>query len=157
MTRGEVSGGGRKPWRQKGTGRARHGSIRSPIWRGGGVAFGPTPRKYNPGLPAKVRRLALKVALSSKARQGQVVVLEELQLEQPKTAVLARLLRQVVGSETALVVIAEPDRNIGLAARNLPGVRVLVARNINVYDVVKHGRVLLTQQALARLEEAFVT
>jgi len=153
-TRGEVRGGGRKPWRQKGTGRARHGTIRSPIWRGGGVVFGPHPRDYGQDMPRQARREALRAALSAKARDGAIVVLDRLVIEAPKTRVLAQVLGGVSAGGSALIVTAQPDRNVLLSSRNLPGVRAIEARNLNVYDVVKHQRVLLTRDALSRVEEA---
>lgn len=156
-TRGEVRGGGRKPWRQKGTGRARAGSSRSPIWRGGGIAFGPHPRDFSMGMPRQARRLALKAALSAKARDGQVAVVEALSFTEPKTKVLVRTLGVIAPDRTTLLVTAEQDHNVVLSARNVPGVRTIEARNLNVYDVVKYQQVLLTQDALTRLQEVFVS
>jgi len=156
-TRGEVSGGGRKPWRQKGTGRARAGSSRSPIWRGGGVAFGPHPRGYGLGLPKRARRQALLAAVSAKAKDGMITVFDQLAMEKPSTKQFAQVVTAVAGGGTALVVIAAPDKMIQLSARNLSTVRVIVARNLNVYDVVKHEHLVLTKDALASLEEVLAS
>lgn len=152
-TRGEVSGGGRKPWRQKGTGRARHGSIRSPLWRHGGIVFGPHPRDYGWDLPKAMRRKALLSALSAKARAGRVLVVEEIRLEKPRTRELRRLLDSVGATKSALVVTAEVDKNLVLSARNIPGVSVATARDIGVYDVMAHRHLIVTREALAKLEE----
>lgn len=157
-TRAEVSGGGRKPWRQKGTGRARHGSIRSPIWRGGGVAFGPHPRDFGLDMPRQTRRQALLLALSGKAQAGEVLVIDQLAVAEPKTRAVAEVLRALGGEgRSVLIVTARPDANLQLSVRNLPGARAIEARNVNVYDVVKHDRVLFTREALARLEEVLAS
>ncbi|MDP2871972.1 MAG: 50S ribosomal protein L4 [Bacillota bacterium] len=156
-TRGEVSGGGRKPWRQKGTGRARAGSSRSPLWRGGGVVFGPHPRDFSLGMPRQARRLALRAALSAKARDGQVAVVQALSFSEPKTRMLVQALDGIAPHRTTLLVTAEKDHNVVLSARNVPGIRAIEARNLNVYDVVKHEQVLLTQDALTRLQEVLVS
>lgn len=153
-TRGEVSGGGRKPWRQKGTGRARHGSIRSPIWVGGGTVFGPKPRDYRQALPKKARRAALRSALSSKVAAGDFLVLDELKLEQPKTREVANVLSNLKADEaSALFVTAELDRNVYLSARNIPKVSATRAGDLNVYDVLLHGKVIATRDAVAKIEE----
>jgi large subunit ribosomal protein L4 len=156
-TRGEVRGGGRKPFRQKGTGRARAGTTRSPLWRGGGIVFGPHPRDYSLGMPRQARRLALRAALSAKARGGQLAVVETLTFAEPKTKALVQTLGSIAPDRTTLLVTAEPDTNVVLSARNLSGVRTIEARNINVYDVVKHEQVLLTRDALTRLQEVLVS
>lgn len=154
-TRGEVSGGGRKPWRQKGTGRARHGSIRSPLWRHGGVVFGPKPREYGFTIPRKARRLALKSALSAKLRDGQVVVLDQLRLSEPKTRAMVSVLeRLAVKGRKSLIILGEKDPNVILAARNIPGVMLLPPDALGVYPVVDADRVVLTRDAVAALEEA---
>lgn len=154
-TRGEVSGGGRKPWRQKGTGRARHGSIRSPLWRHGGVVFGPKPREYGFTMPTKARRLALKSALSAKLRDGQLVVLDRLQLSEPKTRVMAQVLKNVqADAGKRLIVLKEKDQNVVLAARNIPGVLLLPANSLGVYPVVDADRLVMTRDAVAAVEEA---
>lgn len=154
-TRSEVSGGGRKPWRQKGTGRARHGSTRSPIWVGGGVTFGPKPRSYRQALPRKVRRAALKSALSAKVLAGDLIVLDSLSLPEAKTKRMAEILKALGASEKALVVLPGPDRNVELSARNLPGVALRQARGINAYEVLKHRKLVITRDGVAQVEEVF--
>lgn len=154
-TRAEVRGGGRKPWRQKGTGRARHGSIRSPIWRGGGIVFGPHPRDYSYKLPKKVRRLAMKSALSSKVEAGQILVLDQLNMELPKTKDMVRILSNLKVNDKALVVIADKDENIIKSARNISGVKPMAATGLNVYDLLNHGTLVITKDAVARVEEVF--
>lgn len=156
-TRGEVAGGGRKPWRQKGTGRARHGSIRSPIWRGGGVTFGPQPRDFSLGMPKRARRQALLAAVSAKAQDGAMVVIDQLAMAKPSTKQFAQAVSAIAGDRSTLVVIAGPDKTIWLSARNLPAVRVIEARNLNVYDVVKYQQLLVTKDALAKLEEVLAS
>lgn len=151
-TRAEVSGGGRKPWRQKGTGRARHGTSRSPIWRGGGIVFGPHPRDYSYNLPKKVRRLALKSALSSKVNTGDMLVLDSLQMEQPKTKDMAKILGNLKVNE-ALLVTAEADQTVNKSARNIPGIKPLDATGLNVYDILAHTKLVMTKDAVARIEE----
>jgi len=153
-TRGEVRGGGRKPWRQKGTGRARHGSIRSPIWRGGGIVFGPHPRDYRYKVPQKVRRLALKSALSAKVAAHDLIVLDRLTLERPRTKDMIRVLENVRVTGQALVVTAANDPNVYLSVRNIPGVKPMEARNVNVYDLLKHTKLVITADAVASLEGA---
>lgn len=152
-TRAEVAGGGRKPWRQKGTGRARHGSIRSPIWRGGGIVFGPHPRDYGYRVPRKVRRLALKAALADKVREGNVVVLDELHLPEPKTKEALRILSRFEAEGGALLVGAEPDPVLKSAVANIRGVKFLPVENLNLYDLLRHPKLLITRAALARVEE----
>jgi len=151
--RSEVSGGGRKPWRQKGTGRARQGSIRSPQWRGGGIVFGPTPRSYSVKLPKKVRRLALKSALSAKVVEQNFVVLDALQLNAPKTKDFKAILGNLNIVKKALFVTAELDENVALSARNIPGVTVLTASGINVLDLLGHDKVVFTKAAVEKVEE----
>lgn len=151
--RSEVAGGGRKPWRQKGTGRARQGSIRSPQWRGGGVVFGPTPRSYAYKLPKKVRRLALKSALSAKVLEQNVVVLDALTFDAPKTKDFKAVLAALEISKKALFVTAEINENVILSARNIPGVTVLTAEGINVLDLLGHDKVVFTQDAVKKVEE----
>lgn len=153
--RSEVSGGGRKPWRQKGTGRARHGSIRAPQWVGGGTVFGPTPRSYAYKLPKKVRRLALKSALSSKVIGDSIIVLDSLNFEAPKTKEMARVLQNVKAAKKALVVDVESNTNAALSARNIPGVKFVSATGINVYDLLKHESLVITKDAVAKVEEVF--
>jgi large subunit ribosomal protein L4 len=151
--RSEVSGGGRKPWRQKGTGRARQGSIRSPQWRGGGTVFGPVPRSYSYKLPKKVRRLAIKSALSSKVLEENVLVLESLAFEAPKTKEFKGVLSALSVNSKALIVTADLDENVALSARNIPGVTVLTADGINVLDVINHDKLILTKAAVEKVEE----
>ena len=151
--RSEVAGGGRKPWRQKGTGRARQGSIRSPQWRGGGVVFGPTQRSYAYKLPKKVRRLALKSALSAKVLEQNVVVLDALTFNAPKTKDFKAVLAALEINKKALFVTAELNENVLLSARNIPGVTVLTAEGINVLDLLGHEKVVFTQDAVKKVEE----
>lgn len=151
--RSEVSGGGRKPWRQKGTGRARQGSIRSPQWRGGGTVFGPVPRSYSYKLPKKVRRLAIKSALSSKVLEENILVLESLSLGAPKTKEFKAVLNGLSVDKKALIVTADLEENVALSARNIPGVTVVTAEGINVLDVVSHDKLILTKAAVEKVEE----
>jgi large subunit ribosomal protein L4 len=151
--RSEVSGGGRKPWRQKGTGRARQGSIRAPQWVGGGTVFGPTPRKYGFKLPKKVRRLAIRSALSSKVRDNEIVVLDALQMSQPKTKEFVNILKNLKVDRKALVVAADYDDTIALSARNIPGVKFMAADGINVLDVLNHDKLIITREAVQKVEE----
>ncbi|MEK5499569.1 50S ribosomal protein L4 [Bacillus sp. FSL M8-0168] len=154
--RSEVSGGGRKPWRQKGTGRARQGSIRSPQWRGGGIVFGPTPRSYSYKLPKKVRRLAIKSALSSKVQDNNLIVLEDLTLDAVKTKEMAAILKGLSIEKKALIVTADANETVALSARNLPGVTVVEANGINVLDVVGHEKLVMTKAAVEKVEEVLV-
>jgi large subunit ribosomal protein L4 len=151
--RSEVAGGGRKPWRQKGTGRARQGSIRSPQWRGGGTVFGPTPRSYSYKLPKKVRRLAIKSALSSKVLDENILVLESLTFDAPKTKEFKSVLGGLSVEKKALIVTADLDENVALSARNIPGVTVVTADGINVLDVVNHDKLIMTKAAVEKVEE----
>ncbi|ABO65494.1 50S ribosomal protein L4 [Geobacillus thermodenitrificans] len=151
--RAEVSGGGRKPWRQKGTGRARQGSIRSPQWRGGGTVFGPVPRSYSYKLPKKVRRLAIKSALSSKVLENDIVVLDQLSLEAPKTKEMVKILNNLAVDRKALIVTDELNENVYLSARNIPGVKVVAANGINVLDVLSHDKLVITKAAVEKVEE----
>ncbi|RST71776.1 50S ribosomal protein L4 [Siminovitchia acidinfaciens] len=152
-TRSEVRGGGRKPWRQKGTGRARQGSIRSPQWRGGGTVFGPVPRSYSYKMPKKVRRLAIKSALSSKALEQSILVLEALSFDAPKTKEFAKVLKNLPVGKKALFITDVPEENVALSARNIPGVTVIDANNLNVLDVVGHETLILTKAAVEKVEE----
>ena len=151
--RSEVAGGGRKPWRQKGTGRARQGSIRSPQWRGGGVVFGPTPRSYSYKLPKKVRRLALKSALSAKVLEQNFLVLDALTLDAPKTKDFKAVLAALEINKKALFVTAEVNENAVLSARNIAGVTVVTAEGINVLDLLGHDKVVFTKAAVEKVEE----
>lgn len=151
--RSEVAGGGRKPWRQKGTGRARQGSIRSPQWRGGGTVFGPQPRSYSYKLPKKVRRLALKSALASKVQEENILVLESLSFEAPKTKEFVAFLNGLSVDSKALIVTDAVNDNVVLSARNIPGVTVLDAASINVLDLVGHNKLIMTKAAVEKVEE----
>ncbi|KXH80791.1 50S ribosomal protein L4 [Sporosarcina sp. HYO08] len=152
-TRAEVAGGGRKPWRQKGTGRARQGSIRSPQWRGGGIVFGPSPRSYSYKLPKKVRRLALLSALSTKVREENLIVLDGLTFEAPKTKEFVKVLADLSIEKKALIVTADLDETVALSARNIPGVSVVTASGINVLDLVAHDKLVMTKAAVEKVEE----
>lgn len=152
--RSAVRGGGAKPWRQKGTGRARQGSIRSPQWRGGGVVFGPTPRSYSYKLPRKVRRLALLSALSTKVLDKEIVLVDELNFEAPKTKEFRAVLSNLDINRKALVVIEDENEFAKLSARNIPGVKVISPNNVSVLDVVAHDKLILTKAALEKVEEA---
>ncbi|ACZ19415.1 50S ribosomal protein L4 [Thermanaerovibrio acidaminovorans] len=153
--RGEVSGGGRKPWRQKHTGRARQGSIRSPLWVGGGVAHGPHPRDYHQKVNKKVRRLALRSALTLKAKEDNMLVLERFELEAPKTKAMISFLERVQGGKKPLLVIHEPDHNVRKSASNIPGAMVLHVDSLNVYDILNHDRMIVTAEAVRKIEEVF--
>ncbi|MGM1049672.1 large subunit ribosomal protein L4 [Paenibacillus uliginis N3/975] len=151
--RSEVRGGGRKPWKQKGTGRARQGSIRSPQWKGGGVVFGPTPRSYSIKLPKKVRRLAIKSALSSKVIDNAIIVLDQLTLNAPKTKEFANILSNLKVGRKALIVAPSYDDNVALSARNIPGVKFVAADGINVLDVLTYDQLIITKEAVQKVEE----
>ncbi|EST89208.1 50S ribosomal protein L4 [Vagococcus lutrae] len=151
--RSAVRGGGRKPWRQKGTGRARQGSIRSPQWRGGGVVFGPTPRSYSYKLPRKVRRLAIRSVLSEKVAQDSLMVVDALSFDAPKTKEFKEVLNKLDVNNKVLVVLEEGNDFAALSARNLPNVSVISADNVSVLDVVSNDTMLMTQAALTQLEE----
>ncbi|MCX7670794.1 MAG: 50S ribosomal protein L4 [Anaerolineae bacterium] len=150
--RSEVSGGGRKPWKQKGTGRARQGSIRAAQWRGGGIIFGPTPRSYEQKMPRKMRRAAVCSALSVKAAENKVVVLDKLALDQPKTRAMAQALSRLAVDSSALILMAEPDETIRRASDNLPDVKLLRAEYVNVRDLLAYDYLVIPQNALAVIE-----
>ena len=153
-TRAEVSGGGKKPWKQKGTGRARAGTIRSPLWVGGGVVFGPHPRKYTISLPRKVRRLALRSALTAKVNAGELLVLEDLQFAEIKTKNMVQFLDGFNASTGKnLVVLSEQNEVVMKSAGNLQGVLTITSQGINVYDLLNHNRVFVTKDAIAQIEE----
>ena len=151
--RSAVSGGGRKPWRQKGTGRARQGSIRSPQWRGGGIVFGPTPRSYSYKLPKKVRRLAIKSVLSQKVLDNKLVVVEGLQFDAPKTKEFAQVLSNLNVDTKVLVVVESSNDFALLAARNIPNVTIVDETDVTVLDVVNNDKLLITKAALSKVEE----
>ena len=151
-TRGEVSGGGAKPWRQKGTGRARAGSRTSPVWRGGGTVFGPKPRDYSYTMPKKVRRLALKMALSARNQEGNMVVVDQFTLAEIKTRDFVKVMDNFK-FDNCLVVTGEADETLGLSSRNVVGYKVLPVAGLNVMDILKHSKFMLVQTSLAKLEE----
>ena len=153
--RGEVRGGGKKPWRQKGTGQARHGSRRSPIWKGGGVSFGPQPRSYEQKIPKKMRRLAMRSALSQRLREESLTALSELSLESFSTKSFLGVLQalKVADAGRTLVVVTEPDLKVEKSAANLPGVKLVRATNLNLVDLVKYPRLVATREALQTIEE----
>ena len=155
LTRAEVSGGGRKPWRQKGTGRARQGSTRAPQWTHGGIVFAPKPRDYSYTLNKKTRRLALKSALSAKAAEEAIVVIDAIKMEAPKTAEFAKFLNAVGVEGKALVVTAAADQNVVKSGRNIPGCEITFANLLNVYDVVNAKKLVVDQAALQKIEEVF--
>jgi large subunit ribosomal protein L4 len=154
-TRSEVRGGGRKPYRQKGTGRARQGSTRSPQWEGGGVVFGPHPRSYRMDMPRKQRRLALRSALSAKAQEGGLVVLEAFALEEPRTRAITDLLRGVEAGRRVLVVLGSHNEMLEKSARNIAEVQVTLAGNLSVRDLLIAETVIVTRDAIEHIEEAF--
>ena len=186
LTRTEVRGGGRKPWRQKGTGRARQGSIRSPQWRGGGIALGPKPRSYRFGVNKKLRRLAMKAAFTSKLIEKQLIVIDSFNIEEIKTKAMVACLAAIgvttpalratppqrgIGESVSegeassasaakiakiLIVTSEPNENLIKSARNIPGVKTAIATSINVYDILKHDYLVLTKDAVKKIEEVYV-
>lgn len=152
-TRAEVSGGGRKPWRQKGTGRARQGSNRSPQWRGGGVVFAPTPRSHAIKINKKIVRLAMKCALSSKVRDNEIIVLDKIELENYKTKLLVEVLNNVKADGKILLVLSETNPNVELAGRNIPNVIIHNVNHVSVYQMMNANCLVITQDAIARYEE----
>ena len=153
-TRSEVSGGGRKPWRQKGTGHARQGSTSSPQWTGGGVVFAPVPRDYSIKMNKKERRLALKSALTSRVQENKLIVLDELKLDEVKTKAMQAVLNNLNVSK-AMVVLAENDQNVVLSTRNIPNVITALPNTVNVFDILKYNTVILTKAAVATIEEVY--
>jgi large subunit ribosomal protein L4 len=152
--RSRVSGGGAKPWKQKGTGRARQGTTRAPQWAGGGVVFGPVPRSYEHSLPKQMRRAALRSALSLRQQEGALTLVESIELSEFKTRQVIEMLEKLgLAGESVLIVIAEADAHLERSARNLPGVSVLRAAGLNVYDVLRHSRLVMTQAALVAAQE----
>ncbi len=154
-TRAEVRGGGRKPWRQKGTGRARQGSIRSPQWKGGGVVFAPKPRDYSYTVPKKVRRLALKSVLTSKVENNELIVVNEFAMEAPKTKEFAGVLKALNAGRKALVVTEENAPNVVRSGRNIPGVKVSFVNTLNVYDIINSDTLVITRKAVEKVEEVY--
>ncbi len=154
-TRSEVRGGGRKPWRQKGTGHARQGSIRAPQWKHGGIALGPKPRKYHFALNKKLRRVALLSALSSKAAEGTIVVLDQLKLDEIKTKAMIGVLKAVGAEGKALVVMPEVDLNVVKSARNIPDVKTTLTNTLNVYDILYYDKFVIVKDAVEKIEEVY--
>lgn len=154
-TRAEVRGGGIKPWRQKGTGRARQGSIRAPQWIKGGIVFAPKPRDYRVSVPKSMRRTAMKSALTSKVQDNEMIVLESLDFNAPKTKEMIKVLNAFEAKKT-LIVVAESNENVYKSARNLPGVAVVPVNNINVYDILKYEKLMVTKDAVSKIEEVYV-
>ncbi len=157
LTRAEVSGGGAKPWRQKGTGRARQGSTRSPQWTHGGIALGPKPRDYSYRINKKVKRLALLSALSAKAAAGEIIVVDNLDLGEVKTKQFAMFLTAIKASKKALVVTPEVRKNVVLSARNIPGVRTTLYNVLSAYDILNAGTFVIDKEAVAKLEEVYAS
>jgi len=151
-TRGEVSGGGAKPWRQKGTGRARAGSRTSPVWRGGGTVFGPKPRDYSYSMPKKVKRLALKMAISARNQEGNLVIVDAFELPEIKTKDFVGVMKKFE-FDNCLLITSEIDDKISISARNAVGYKVLSVAGLNVYDILKHSKLMLIQSSLAKIEE----
>ena len=151
-TRGEVSGGGAKPWRQKGTGRARAGSRTSPVWRGGGTVFGPKPRDYSYSMPKKVKRLALKMAMSARNQEGNLVIVDSFELPEIKTKDFVGVMKNFQ-FDNCLLITSEIDDKISISARNAVGYKVLSVAGLNVYDILKHSKLMLIQSSLAKIEE----
>jgi len=154
-TKGLVSGGGTKPFKQKGTGRARAGSTRSPLWRHGGTVFGPMPRDYSYSMPKKEKRAGLAAAVSSKVGENRMVLLDKLELAEPRTKQMSELLKTLGVAESALVLISAENKNVALASRNMPNVKVLRMENINVYDLLKYRYLITTQDALTTMQEVY--
>ena len=154
-TRAEVRGGGAKPWRQKGTGRARQGSIRSPQWVKGGVALGPKPRSYRYSLNRKLKRLAMKSALSAKVADQEIIVLDDLKLENIKTKEMVNILNNLKVQSKALIVLPEKDENVVKSARNIPGVMTTLVNTLNVYDILNHTNLIITKDAIHKIEEVY--
>ncbi|WP_346915905.1 50S ribosomal protein L4 [Clostridium sp.] len=153
-TRAEVRGGGIKPWRQKGTGRARQGSIRAPQWIHGGIVFAPKPRDYRVSVPKSMRRVAMKSALTSKVQDNEMIVLESLAFDAPKTKEMVKVLNAFETKKT-LIVVAESNENVYKSARNIPGIAVVPVNNINVYDILKYENLMITKDAVSKIEEVY--
>lgn len=154
-TRSEVRGGGRKPFRQKGTGRHRQGSSTDPSQIGGGIVFAPKPRDYRYAVPKKLKKLALKSVLSAKLADKELIVIDELKMNEPKTKEMVKVLSNVKADKKALIVTAEKDENVVKSAANIPGVRTVLANTMNVYEIVNHGSLILTKDAVAKIEEVY--
>lgn len=154
-TRAEVRGGGKKPWRQKGTGRARAGSTSSPIFRGGGVVFAPKPRDYSYKVPKKIKRLAMKSALTSKVLENEIIVIDEFKLDAPKTKDMINTLSKLSADRKALIVTLNPEVNVIKSTNNIPNVQTTVVNNLNVYDILKYNSFIITKEALRKVEEVY--
>jgi len=153
-TRGKVRGGGRKPWRQKGTGRARHGSIRSPLWVGGGITFGPSPRSYDKKLTKKMKRLALRSVLTDKVQRDEVILVDKIDLDKPKTKAVVQILADLnLEEKKTLIVMPEKDKNLYLSARNIPNVKTLLAGSVNAYDLLDNEMIIFIEEAVKMVEE----
>lgn len=155
LTRAEVRGGGRKPWRQKGTGRARHGSIRSPQWRHGGIVFAPKPRSYRYALPKKVRQLAMKSALTTKVNDNDLIVLDELEFDAPKTKQMISVLENLKVNNKAMIVLSEKNENVEKSARNIPNIKTTLVNTLNVYDILNYDKFIITKAAIEKVEEVY--
>jgi len=155
-TKGEVRGGGIKPWRQKGTGRARAGSIRSPLWKGGGVVFGPRPRSYNVNIPVQKKRGALKSAISALQKEGKIKVLEDMKFDKPKTKDFVSFLKNLRLEGKILFILDEKNENAQLSSRNVPDVRMILCNNINVFDLLNCDNLVLTQKSAKKIEEMLI-
>lgn len=151
-TRGEVSGGGRKPWRQKHTGRARQGSIRAPHWVGGGIVFGPKPRDYSYELPRTLKKIALREAIEGKIADNELILIDNIKIEKPKTKEMVSILKRLGIEGSVLIVAPEKDENLILSSRNIPGVTVTRVADVNAYDIVSHDRVIILKEAMSKLE-----
>ena len=154
-TRAEVRGGGKKPWRQKGTGRARAGSTNSPIFTGGGVVFAPKPRDYSYKVPKKIRRLAMKSVLTSKVIENEIIVIDEFILDSPKTKDMVNILSKLSADRKALIVTLNPESNVIKSAKNIPNVQTTVVNNMNVYDILKYNSLIITKEAVKKVEEVY--
>ena len=154
-TRTEVRGGGRKPWRQKGTGRARQGSIRAPQWTGGGVALGPKPRDYRYTINKKLKGLAMKSALTSKVQSGELIVVDDIKLEEIKTSTVAKMLKDIGAASKALIVTSEKDDTVYKSARNIAGVETAFVNVLNVYNILKYESMVVTKDAVSKIEEVY--
>ena len=155
LTRAEVSGGGKKPWRQKGTGHARQGSTRAPQWTHGGIVFAPKPRDYRYSLNKKVRRLAMKSALSSKVKDSEMIVLDSIALEEYKTKTIAAMLKALGSEKKALIVLADHNQKVIASARNIPGVKTAMVNTLNVYDILNADKFIVLKDAVAQIEEVY--
>lgn len=155
LTRAEVRGGGIKPWKQKGTGRARHGSIRSPQWTHGGIVFAPKPRSYRYTMPKKIKRIALKSALSSKVADNNIIVLEELNFDTIKTKQVAEMLKNLKVDSKTLIVLCDKNENVQKSARNIEGIKTTLVNTLNVYDILKYDKFIITKEAAQKVEEVY--